>query len=343
MDKRVNWKKVDETVRGYLGLRYHLVGVKIRRHGVKEEENRFKPEKPMAYCHMVRVASLKGKSFVYDRTDEACPVAEIILGFRAPKYTESEPRVKPSDTKSVLIFPIDQMQEDPDVILAVVSPKQMMDLTTILQAGKQALLSVGFKGEAACAEFTAKPFMDRKPNLSFLCNGARLVYSDFRDNELIFGAPPEIYTQITEVMEMVTKTGGTLCGCRTSDIPTEIIDEFEAVGLSKSTDYFFGRVRGHSIRVYLNKDPRGRLKFITLHLPVRTPSNENAREVTKNLRRLISRPYHVNQRGNWVDLTMTGDADELGIDLLDGESIGAVVGGFVDKATRYISRIGIKA
>jgi hypothetical protein len=292
---------------------------------------------------MVRIASLHGKTFLYDKTDEACPTAEFILGFREPKYSKVEHRIKPSDTKSVLIAPLDQMYGNPDVIIATVTPKQMMDLTTIIQAGKPELLSAGFKGEAACAEFTAKPYMEHKPNLSFLCNGARVVYSDFRDAEILFGASAHTYIHIAETMDRISKTGGALCGCRTSDIPMEIINEFEKAGFSKGTDYFFGKINGQNLRAYLNKDFQGRLKFVTFHLPVKLTSAEETEEAAKKLQKTLVRPYSVNQRGYWLDLTMTATEDELAMDLRDGESIKKVTHEFANKMKRYLNRIGIKA
>jgi uncharacterized protein (DUF169 family) len=341
--KKINWKRIDETIRAYLGLKYHLVGVKIRKKPIQEEEKRLKPEKPLAYCHMVRIASLQGKTFLYDKTDEACPTAEFILGFREPKYSKIEHRIEPSDTKSILIAPLDRMDDDPDVIIATVTPKQMMDLTTILQAGKAELLSAWFRGEAACAEFTAKPYMEHKPNVSFLCNGARVVYSDFRDAEILFGASAHTYIHVAETMDRISKTGGALCGCRTSDIPMEIINEFEKVGFSKGTDYFFGKINGQNLRAYLNKDFQGRLKFVTFHLPVKLTSAEETEEAAKKLQKTLVRPYSVNKRGYWLDLTMTATEDELAIDLRDGESIKKVTQEFANKMKRILDKIGIKA
>lgn len=57
----MNWKKVDETIRAYLGLKYkyHLVGVKLRKSDIEGRESQLKPEKPTTYCHIVRTAALK--------------------------------------------------------------------------------------------------------------------------------------------------------------------------------------------------------------------------------------------------------------------------------------------
>ena len=342
MTKQMNLKKINETMRAYLGLKYHLVGVKIRKTGIQERESHLKPERPMAFCHMVRTASKQEKAFLYERADEACPIAQTVLGFRTPRFAEARSCKDPSDTKSVLVASLDHINENPDVILAILTPKQMMDLTTILQAGKSELLSVEFNGEAACAEFAVNPYIEHKANLSMLCHGARIIYSDFRDNELIFGAPPEVFVQTAEVMNGITKTGEALCGCRTSDIPAEVISEFQRVGLSKGTDYFFGKIARHNIRAYLGKGFHGRLKFVTFHIPVRMSSEREAREMVKKLQEVLSRPYRVSSRSYWLDLTMTAGVDELGIDLFDAESIEIAAKEFVNKVTRYLSRIEIK-
>jgi len=341
--KRIDWEKVDETIRGYLGLRYHLVGVKIRKSEIEKDEDERRPEGPMAYCQMVRVASSQREAFLYDKTLEACPTAEIILGFRESKYAEIEPRVKPPETRSILIMPLCQMDQEPDVVLVILTPKQLMDLTAILQAEERDLLSVGFRGEAACAEFTAKPYMEHKPNLSLLCSGARLVYSDFRDNELIFGAPPKIYVYVAEVMERAIKTGEALCGCRTSDIPAEIIETFGKVGLSRGTDYFFGKIDGDNVRIYLNKDLKGMLKFVTFHFPTKLPSEEEAKGAKERLDQLLLRPYRASHRSYWLNLSMTATIDELSLDLLDERSVKIASKEFINKAKGYLHRVGVEA
>jgi uncharacterized protein (DUF169 family) len=314
----VNWEKVDEIVREYLGIKYHLVGVKLRKTGT-QGKNPLKPEKPMAFCQMVRIASQTGKVFLYDETDEKCPTGELCLGFREPIYMEIEPRVKPADTKSVLVAPLNRIEEEPDVILVTLNSKQMMDLTAILLVEKQNPLHVVFKSEAACGDFLARPYMEKRPNLSFLCSGARL-YADFRDSDLIFGAPSHFFIQAAETIERIEKTSGALCGCRTSDLPPWIVGGFEKIGFARGTDYFFGKIKGYNVRIYLNKDFQGKPSFITVHIPIKMSSEVEAENSVNTLKSVLSRPFQARQRGNWVDLFMTVTLNELGADL-DGESI----------------------
>ncbi len=341
MSKRTDWKRIDETVRNFLGLRYHLVGVKISKDSKVIEDAR--PEKPMAYCNALRVASQGDRVISYGKRDEGCPTAEVILGFRTPRYGGIEPRINPSETMNVLVAPLHRIEEEPDVVHAILTPKQMMDLSIILQSDKEGFLDVGFRGEASCAEFTAKPYMEGRPNVSMLCNGARVVYSDFRDSELVFGAPPETFLSLTNKIEEIEKSGGTLCGCVTSDIPREIVEEFEKMGFSKGTDYFFGKIERRNVRVYLNKDPQGRIKLVTTHLSVRTASEDQAKEALAKLQQYGLRPYRSSARGIWLDITATTNVERLGVDLFDGVALKQIVERAVNNLSRHIGKAGVVA
>jgi len=331
-------KSVEETLRSYLGLKYHLVGVKLINRDISMR-NISQPETAMAFCQMIREASTKGESFLSGLETERCPTAQAVLGFRDLKYLKIDYRVMPAETRKVLISPLNDIGDVPEVVLAILTPKQMMDLAIILQSGKGTPLSAEFKGNHACAEFFGKPYLKGLPNISLLCNGAREIYSDFRDNEFTFGAPFETYVQAAEAIERLEKIGGTLCGCRASDLPSEIINEFAKFGFSKGTDYFFGKINGRNVRVYLNKDLNGILKLITIYLPMKTPSEDVAEKLAEKLRPLISRPYFVNRRGYWLDLTARASEDALGIDLFDGSSIKVAVEKFVEKMAQYMKMV----
>jgi len=331
-------KKTEEILRSYLGLKYHLVAVRL----MKDEnsvEGFVQPETPVAFCQRVRGASISGDSYVYGLDHEKCSTAQVVLGLRDLRYTKVNCRVTPPETRKVLVSPLNAISDLPEVVLAILTPKQMMDLTIILYARKSAPLLAEFAGEHACAEFFAKPYLEGKPNVSLLCSGAREVYSDFRDNEVIFGAPVQVYVEAAETIERITKMGGALCGCRMSDLPTEIADEFEKIGFSRGIDYFFGKVNGRNIRVYLNRDLDGRLGFITIHTPLRISSEDAAESAAQKLRPFLTGPYFVNRRGYWLDLMVRGSEGALGIDLFDSMSIKAAIERFVERITQYLGRV----
>ncbi|WP_309491943.1 DUF169 domain-containing protein [Candidatus Hecatella orcuttiae] len=337
MVKPRNWKEIDETIRSYLGLKYSLVGVKLLKEDAHGTEA-LKPERPMEYCKTLRLASMENRVFLYGKDDEACSTAHFVLGFREPKLSGVEPRVKPADTKGIQVAPLSRMEEEPDVVHAILTPRQMMELTSILKGAGVESLAADFKGEKACSDFTAKPYLDRKPNVSFLCKGARLL-ADFREDEVIFGAPPEVYVQAAEAISEVMKSGGPLCGCRASDLPKDLVQELEKIGLSKGTDYFLGKFDGTNVRVYLNKDLRGRFKLLTIRIPLKMASEEKAKEAVERLSETI-RPYEVVQRGPWIDFILTASEDELGVDLYSGENLERLLKSIVGDVRRHLQKIG---
>src|SRR3989338_7402872 len=171
---------IDSVIRSYIGSKYKLVGVKILNEIPKDLSD--KPKKPMRHCQMVWEAAVLGKTFTYMLEDLSCANAELALGFVEPKYVDVQPRIQPSDTKAIRIGSIDGA----DVILIILNPKQLMDLSVLLGG-----IKAEFKGEiAVCGEATSLPYMTKKPNISLLCNGARM-FSDYKESELVLGLPYE--------------------------------------------------------------------------------------------------------------------------------------------------------
>lgn len=296
---------IDNTIRSYLGSKYRLVGIKILNE-IPKDFNR--PKKPLRHCQMVREAAL-GKTFTYDAKDLSCPNAELALGFVEPKYVDVEPRIKPSNTKAVRVGPV----EGADVVLAIVTPKQLMDLA-VISGG----ISAQFKGEiAVCGEATAKVFMEGKPNITVLCNGARIL-GEYKDSELIVSLPYDDAKKIAEKIAALEKKGGALCGCLTSDIPKQIILSLKDNGFEKGTDYFFGRIDDWDVRIYLDKDQGGRYDRITIHVPVKG-------EVK------AQKPFTVRKRGNWSDVTGTFEPEEIGINLNSGENLKETIRALIEK------------
>lgn len=294
----------DKTIRHHLGIKYNLVGVKIRKKGSGAKQDPTKrSQKRIRFCQAVREAAVSGREFDIVLDDLACPNAEVTLGFDEPLYVDIQPRINPADTEVVSVAPLEKMN-DPDVILTVLNPKQTMETASLLEG-----VEAKFTGNlAVCGEATARPYMDKKPNVTFLCGGAR-TFGDYKESELIFGAPPESYDKLAEKIEALSKSCGALCGCRTSDISPRIINTFKKLGFEKGIDYFFGKVDGHGVRIYLNKDLQGRFKYITIHLPLKG-------EVTPKANSSLM----VRKRGNWTDVAVTFGVGEA-VDINTGKGL----------------------
>ncbi|MDO8671507.1 MAG: DUF169 domain-containing protein, partial [Dehalococcoidia bacterium] len=93
--------KIGESIRSYLGMTLKPVGIKILS---ADADEKFRPTKPIHYCRAVREAA-KGQTYLIKLGDEACAEAEVVLGFRDPKYVDIEPRIK-TRTKAIRIGPL---------------------------------------------------------------------------------------------------------------------------------------------------------------------------------------------------------------------------------------------
>lgn len=298
---------MDKEIRAHLGMRHNLVGVKILKEG---EASRDRPKRRMRFCEMVYEAA-RGRSFEAEVEDYSCPNAVITLGYEEPVYVDLQPRINPAQTRVVRVAPVGELR-DPDVVLAILNPRQAMEVSSLLEG-----LEASFKGSmAVCGEGVAKPYMEQKPNVTFLCGGAR-TFGGYKDSELILGAPPETFEKLAEKIRSLSKTCAALCGCRTSDISPQIVETLKGLGFEKGTDYFFGKVNRQNVRIYLNKDFSGRIKYVTIHIPVKG-------EVR------VREPLTARKRGNWTDVSVTFTLGET-IDIYSGKGLKEAVRDIIER------------
>jgi uncharacterized protein (DUF169 family) len=297
---------IEDIIRSYLGMKHHLVGIKFLR---EDTEGEYLPQ-AARFCPF-HPQVLDGKSYIVRKDDLDCPTGELVLGLRQSNYVQIEPSIK-DEIKAVRIGPI----EDSDVVLLVVNPEQAMNLSILLVG-----ISAEFKGEVAiCGEAVAKVYLDKKPNISMLCNGARL-FGGFAKNDMVIGMPYSTAIELAGKIKQLTTTGGALCGCQVSDIPQDIIRSFEEIGFDKSTDYFFGKINGSNVRIYLNKDDQGRFKLMTLYLPL------------KGLKEMVvEEPFKVKKRGDWTDIYAVLNPQTVGINLYSSKNLKEVLTKLTKKA-----------
>lgn len=182
---------MDDTIKKHLGLEHDLVGVKISNNGDSTGEGR-RLKKKMRFCQMVWATSTGKEHFTFGVDDLDCPDAIVSLGFQEPTFIKVETRIDPADTKVIEVAPAKEMG-NPDIVLAILNPKQLMDLSMLLGG-----IEAKFEGNrAVCGEATAVPYMTKKPNISPLCGGSR-KFAKYKDSELVFGAPLEAMEKLEE-------------------------------------------------------------------------------------------------------------------------------------------------
>lgn len=298
---------MSDTIRAYLGIKDKIVGIKINPN--KDGEH---PKEPVWFCQLVKEVFQKGGEYVISLQDLACPNADITLGFRKSKYVVIEPSIK-EEVEKIRIGGV----EDSDLVLLCLNSQQVMTLSILLGG----ITSV-VRGEmGVCGEAVATTYNQKKSHLTFLCNGARLM-GGFKVNEVVVAIPMKDFEILNQRIENLQRTGGTLCGCQVSDIPKEIVKAFKEAGFEKGTDYFFGKIDALQIRIYLNKDETGRIRFLTFYLPIK--GGEEIKVIP---------PFQSKRRDKWLDIYAMFDPEELSINLYTGKNMVQVFKALVAKAT----------
>ncbi|MCZ7393468.1 MAG: DUF169 domain-containing protein [Candidatus Methanoperedens sp.] len=295
---------------------------------------------PMRFCEMVRKSAVYGESFVFGVEELTCTSGELALGFTEPCYGEVYPRIKPANTKFVSVEPLEKADKKPDVVIVVGTPRKIMRISTVLaQLHEKQPLEVKFKGEfAVCGECTAIPFMEKKVNLSMLCNGARM-FSGYRDDEIVMGFPLPDFIRLAESTEEKEITSA-LCGCIMDDIPANAVDAIEKIGFGKGTDQFFGRFGNEIVRLYTPKDKEGKITSLTLHIPVKFKDSETASKVNERVKEILQEPLLHGVRDNWVDIALPVDLGEtLNRASMRGERFEALVRGGIDTILKEAEKV----
>lgn len=299
---------------------------------------------PMRFCEMVRRSAVYGESFIFGVEELTCTSAELALGFTEPTYGEVYPRIKPANTKLVSVSPLEKTDKKPDVVVVIGTPRKIMRVSTILsQLHEKQPVEVKFKGEfAVCGECTAIPFMEKKVNLSLLCNGARM-FSGYRDDEIVMGFPLDDFIRLAESTEEKEITNA-LCGCIMDDIPAGAVAAIEKIGFGKGTDQFFGRFGSEIVRLYTPKEKDGKITSLTLHVPVKFTDNETASKVDEKAKEILEKPLLHRVRDNWVDIALPLELGEtLNRASMRGEKFETIVRGGIEMILKEVEKVKRKS
>ncbi len=336
----MKYAELSTKFRKFFELPSSPVAVRI----LNENQEQKSAGQPMRFCEMVRRSAVYGESFVFGVEELTCTSAELALGFTEPSYGEVYPRIKPANTKLVSVSPLERTEKKPDVVIVVGNPRKVMRISTILaQLHEKRPVEAKFKGEfAVCGECTAIPYMEKKVNLSLLCNGARM-FSGYRDDEIVLGFPLDDFIRIAESTEEKEITSA-LCGCIMDDIPKGAVAAIEKIGFGKGTDQFFGRFGEEIVRLYTPKDKDGKIASLTLHVPVKFKDNETASAVNEKAGELLQAPLLHRVRDNWVDIALPIELGEtLNRASMRGEKFEALIRGGIDTILKEVEKVKRKA
>ena len=183
--------------RKFFGLPNSPVAVKISDRQLDGQ----RPKRPSLFCEFVREAAYSGEAVTITGTDLLNFAARVMLGFEEPKYANIYPIIKPATTRSIIVAPLEKMDQDPDVVIVVTNPARMAEVVQVLFRATRKRLESNMTcvASALAGEATAIPYMEKKPNLTLLCGGARTI-AGYRDEELAMGIPFDIFLKVTETL-----------------------------------------------------------------------------------------------------------------------------------------------
>ncbi|MDO8473703.1 MAG: DUF169 domain-containing protein, partial [Dehalococcoidia bacterium] len=106
------------------------------------------------------------------------------------KYVNIEPRIR-EKMAAVRVGPVDGA----DIVLLILNAEQVMTVSILLEG-----MEATFKGNmAVCGEATALVHNTGKPNVTFLCNGAR-TFGTYETNEVVVALPIKVFQELPTKM-----------------------------------------------------------------------------------------------------------------------------------------------
>ena len=258
--------------------------------------------KPARYCELVRRAAVFGEEFILTADKLTCAGAEVALGFSEPMFDETGPRIE-TGTEAIIIKPLERMEEEPDVVIIISTPKKLMKISGVYNQVFKEPVRSEFKGSSAiCGECTAIPFVHGRANFSLLCDGCR-TFSGYRPDEVAIGMPYSVFAELAKGIRE-DRIIRALCGCIMDDLPKNAVKTITEMGFDKATDHFMGYAGKHIIRMYAIKNERGRIEELTLYLPLKFRDEDEARRMYERAGEHFSEPYMVRLRENWLDIVL---------------------------------------
>lgn len=186
-------KELDSTsrkVQEYLGMDTRPVGIKLVIEGDPVESPDYdKADSRGPFCRYVHEAS-RGKNFIIEQQDVDCNKAEIVVGFKEPRFADIEPRVK-EKVAAIRVGPA----ADADVVMLVLTPGQAMTLSNLIPEIKLSFR----KNRTVCGEGLAAVYNTKLPTMTLLCIGAR-TDGGFEPEELLVTLPYKTYLELPAKM-----------------------------------------------------------------------------------------------------------------------------------------------
>jgi uncharacterized protein (DUF169 family) len=210
-----------------LGLATHPVGVRFLRGYEEKTEGSGSPQS-LRYCQALMKARRGEKVFINADTI-TCPATASAFGFKplpeglrsgeglvgfgivsreevGKRMFERMPRLKPDSISGLHLYPLEEAEVLPDVIVVEDEVERLMWIVLgyLHAQGGERVMSTTAVLQATCVDSTITPYLDQRLNLSYGCYGCRDA-TDIGSGEAVLGFPVSDLPAIVEHLEFLSK------------------------------------------------------------------------------------------------------------------------------------------
>jgi uncharacterized protein (DUF169 family) len=231
MKIKVPYPEISETLKKALSLSGSPVAVKLAKSRGEVPPGIPEAKEALRHCQMVNMARKDGVVFYATSEKHQCNGGAWALGLKeiTPTLQSGEfyyklgkfesmaacrrtmdriPHLRSGETYATVYAPLEKTPFDPDVVLIVTNPRNMLKLAqaTLFRLGGR--ISATMAGiQSVCADATSVPYLFGVANFSLGCDGSRR-FSGIADEEMVMGFPVEMLAELGEAIKVVTAAPG---------------------------------------------------------------------------------------------------------------------------------------
>jgi uncharacterized protein (DUF169 family) len=220
-------RELGGTMITILGLRGSPVGVRLLFDGAPGVVGA-RALKHHRYCQAVMKAR-RGEHVTLDKDGLSCPAAAAAFGFKplpaqlrsgkglvgfgivadpevGRKIFDQMPHLDPGALKLIDVFPLEQAETVPDIVVVEDEVEKLMWLTLayLHATGGERVAGTTAVLQAVCADSTIVPYTQQRLNFGYGCYGCREA-TDIGPNETVVGFPVSFLPPIVAQLEVLSK------------------------------------------------------------------------------------------------------------------------------------------
>jgi len=225
-------KEFDKTISKYIRSATFPVAVKFLKEGEELPPRTKVPTEafgyPVAICQGISMARKNGWTLAFYQQDQACPLAQVILGYKeepdfikggsviknlyagndeaATRTQEATPKMPEANTHCIVVAPLDKATFDPDVVIIYGNAAQITRLVQGALWNEGGYIESRFAGRGACGGEITIPMTKDQCNVVIPGGGER-VFALTADDELAFAIPASKINDVAEGLAATHKGG----------------------------------------------------------------------------------------------------------------------------------------